>query len=292
MGRIVGAAIVSHHPGLMRSEADRVMLGAGRDSDLIAGFQRIRAKIDTLRADTFVIFDTHWITTNAHLVGGLDHYSGVYTSDEVPNVLAGIEYDYPGAPAIARQVHEIARARKFAAFNVTDPHVANHYGTLNVLAKLRRDEAVVSVGACQNATLEHYLEMGEIIAEAITRMDARVVLLGSGALSHAFSVYDEPLRHPSFFNPANVSSAANLKLDQEVVDLFREGRHDTVLARYPELRAARYEGFGSHYVQMIGALGGRDCRLVGTPMSEYENARGTGNIHIWFDVPQATERAA
>ena len=93
MGQIVGAAIVSHHPGLMRSKEDRLKLGAGTDSDLIAGFDRIREKIDAVGADTFVIFDTHWITTNGHLVAGLDHYSGIYTSDEVPNVLADIAYD-------------------------------------------------------------------------------------------------------------------------------------------------------------------------------------------------------
>jgi len=27
-------------------------------------------------------------------------------------------------------------------------------------------------------------------------------------------------------------------------------------------------------------------------MSEYENARGTGNIHIWFDIPGAARQAA
>ena len=292
MGRIVGAAIVSHHPGLMRSTADRIKLGAGTDSDLIAGFERVRAKIDAVGADTFVIFDTHWITTNVHLVAGLDHYAGIYTSDEVPNVLANIAYDYPGAPEIARLVQEIAEQRGFAAHNVRDPHMANHYATLNVIAKLRRDERVMSVGACQNATVEHYLEMGAIIGQAIRRADARVVLLGSGALSHKFSVYDAPLRHPSFFHADNVSSTDNVKLDHEVLAQFAQGRHDAVLDRYPELRAARYEGFGSHYVQLAGALGGRSWRAVGTPMSAYENARGTGNIHIWFDVAEAAKRAA
>ena len=43
---------------------------------------------------------------------------------------------------------------------------------------------------------------------------------------------------------------------------------------------------------MAGALGGRSWRAAGTAMSEYENARGTGNIHIWFDLSEAAERAA
>ena len=292
MGQIVGAAIVSHHPGLMRTEADRLKLGAGHDSDLIAGFRRVRDRIDAVEPDTFVVFDTHWITTNIHVVGGQERYSGIYTSDEVPNVLSAIEYDYPGAPDIAARVQEIADARGFKAFNATEPHMANHYGTLNVLTFLRKDECVMSVGACQNATLEHYLEMGEIIGRAIAKSDSRVMLLGSGALSHAFSVYDRELRNPNYFHADNVSSEKNASLDRDVIALFAEGRHDRALDRYPEMREARYEGWGSHYAQMIGALGGRDCRAVGTPLSEYENARGTGNIHIWFAVSDAAPVAA
>jgi hypothetical protein len=31
-------------------------------------------------------------------------------------------------------------------------------------------------------------------------------------------------------------------------------------------------------------MGGADCRAKGEPLSAYENARGTGNVHVWFDV--------
>lgn len=292
MGQIVGAAIVSHHPGIMRPEADRLKLGDGHDTDLIPGFGRIREKIDALDADIFVVFDTHWISTAMNLVAGLDHFKGVYTSDELPQVLSGVEYDYPGAPALAARVQEIADQRKFPAFNATDPHMANHYATLNVISHLRKDEKVLSVGACQNSSLENYLQMGAIIGQAIADTDGRVVMLASGALSHAFTKIDEAPRNANFFDPENVFSEENKKLDHEVIDLFAAGRHDQVLARYPETQAARYEGWGSHYFQMIGALGGHDCRLSGVTMSNYENARGTGNIHIWFDVPATAQQAA
>jgi len=292
MGQIIGAAIVSHHPGIMRPEADRLKLGDGHDTDLIPGFARIREKIDALDADTFVVFDTHWISTAMNLVAGQDHFQGIYTSDELPHVLSGVAYDYPGAPELAARIGDIAKTRKFPAFNATDPHMANHYGTLNVLSHLRKNEQVMSVSACQNSTLNNYLEMGGIIAQAIDELDCRVVMLASGALSHAFTKIDEPARNANFFNPENVFSEQNRKLDHEVVDMFGAGRHDQVLDRYDDLQAAKMEGWGSHYFQMIGALGGADCRLTGTPMSEYENARGTGNIHIWFDIPGAARQAA
>ena len=49
MGSIVGAAIVSHHPGLMQCEEFRVLQGAGADSDLIPGYARLRGQTDTNR---------------------------------------------------------------------------------------------------------------------------------------------------------------------------------------------------------------------------------------------------
>ena len=63
MAQIVGAALVSHHPGLMQDDAFRIKMGDGADSDLIAGYQRLRDRIDAMRPDTFVLFDTHWFTT-------------------------------------------------------------------------------------------------------------------------------------------------------------------------------------------------------------------------------------
>ncbi len=44
------------------------------------------------------------------------------------------------------------------------------------------------------------------------------------------------------------------------------------------------EGIFGHYLMMSGALGGRDCRARGRMMSNYGNAAGTGQAHVWFDV--------
>ncbi|MNL81700.1 hypothetical protein D3C87_2088880 [compost metagenome] len=41
---------------------------------------------------------------------------------------------------------------------------------------------------------------------------------------------------------------------------------------------------------MLGAMGGAACRAKGEPLSAYENARGTGNIHVWFDVSEAASQ--
>jgi 3,4-dihydroxyphenylacetate 2,3-dioxygenase len=287
MGRIVGAAIVAHYPGLMLPVEMRLARGNGKDTSLIAGFGELRRRIDAVRPDTFVIFDTHWFTTNAHLVAGAARYRGLYTSSELPFMLSRVPYDYAGAPELAAEVERVAIERNVTARNVTDDSLVPQYATLNVVGKLRRDEKVMSVGSCQTAKLRHYLEMGAVVGEAIRRAPGDVMLLASGALSHVFNDLSFEPRNPNYYHPDNVSNAKNVELDREIVALLCAGRHDRVLERYPELAAAEYEGRGAHYVQMIGALGGSSCRARGTPCSEYENAAGTGNIHIWFDVIEA-----
>lgn len=284
MGQIVGAAVVSHHPGLVQPKEIRVQRGNGRDSDLIEGFDRVRAKIDAVKPDTFVLFDTHWLTTSLHLVAGAAHYKGAYTSDELPFAMTRFPYDHAGAPALAAEVEKVAQEKKVAARNVVEETLPLHYPTLNVLHYLGRGEKVLSVGTCQTAKLKHFLQMGEVVGEAIRRSDARVVLLASGAMSHKFYDLDHVPPNPRVWHPDNVSEPENRALDMEVLELWKQGRHDTVLDRFPELEAAKYEGRGAHYAQMMGALGGRECRARGTQLSEYENAAGTGNVHVWFDV--------
>ena len=284
MGQIVGAAIVSHHPGLVQPKEIRVQRGNGRDSDLVEGFERVRAKIDEVKPDTFVLFDTHWLTTSLHLVAGAAHYKGSYTSDELPFSMTRFPYDHAGAPLLAAEVEKVAQEKKVAARNVVEETLPLHYPTINVIHYLGRGEKVLSVGTCQTARLKHFLQMGEVVGEAIRRSDARVVLLASGAMSHKFYDLDHVPPNPRVWHPDNVSEPENRALDMEVHELWKQGRHDTVLDRFPELEAAKYEGRGAHYAQMMGALGGRDCRARGTQLSEYENAAGTGNVHVWFDI--------
>jgi hypothetical protein len=86
----------------------------------------------------------------------------------------------------------------------------------------------------------------------------------------------------------NEFGAENIDSDKAAIALMREGRHDQILARWDDdYRRRPWEAFGAHYLQMVGALGGAACRARGEPLSAYENARGTGNIHIWFDTAQA-----
>ena len=157
---------------------------------------------------------------------------------------------------------------------------------MNLIKHLRlelSDTPVVSISSCQNCEWPHFLRSGEAIGEAISRSGLRVVLLASGALSHKFNGIDWKPTHPRIFHETNVSSPENVASDKRAISLMVEGRHDQILDRWQdEYRCAPWEAFGAHYLQMLGAMGGSECRAKGEVLSEYENARGTGNIHIWF----------
>ena len=283
-GKVVGAAIVSHRPGLFQAEEFRIQAGDGRDSDLVAGFKRVRDRIEASGADTIVLFDTHWFTTGCHLVDAGAHYEGTYISDEMPWYLHGQQYGYDGDPELARLCAIVAEERQVIARAIDEPTMARHYGTINIVNAMIRGQRVMSVGSCQTAATENYLEMGEVVGEAIKRSDRQVVLLASGALSHKFRNINTVPPNPRIYHPDNVSSDFNRESDYRVIELLQQGKHQQILENFDsEYRRLPWEAWGAHYLQMVGAMGGANCTAKGLALSEYENAHGTGNIHMWFD---------
>ena len=295
MGHIVGAALVSHHPGLMQCEEFRRLMGNGEDSDLIPGYARLRDKIAAAKPDVVMVFDSHWFTTGYHLVDGAARYTGSYISDEMPWYLHGVPYDYRGHPELALAIEAVSREQGGYNRVINHPELGKQYATINLVKHLRLEQAdipVVTVSSCQNCDWTHFLTSGEAIGEAVRRSDLKVVLLASGALSHKFNAIDWTPNHPRIFHESNVSRPENIASDKAAIALMEQGRHDSVLARWDDdYRKKPWEAFGAHYLQMLGAMGGAACQSKGEALSAYENARGTGNIHMWFDTTTEQEAA-
>ena len=217
MGEIVGAAICSHHPGLMQNLDFRLLMGAGTDSDLIGGYKRIRAEIDRVGADTVVILDSHWFTTGYHLVDGVAAYKGRYISDEMPWYLFGVPYDYQGDPELADLVEEVAKETGVKAQTMRDPDLPRHYASINLVHHMRlEDKRVMSVGTCQTAKSRHYLEMGEVLGNlemfeggmATSGDYERCIVVGKERYSHILNPKTGwPVKHL-----ATVTVAANFCL--------------------------------------------------------------------------------
>lgn len=294
MGEIVLAAVVAHQPMVMVPERVRVALGGtGADTTLIEpGYRLLRQHFAELAVDTLVILDTHWFTTTEHVIAGAAHFTGLYTSDEMPRNICDLPYDYPGAPELAAAWHALGKQRQLYTVNVTTPSLPLHYPTINLVHHLRRTERVLSCGVVQTASLDYYLAVGAALADAIRNLPGgRVAILGSGGMSHEFWPL-AAIREHFAYDPAHVISAEARAMDQRILALWEQGDHAAVVELYPEYLARFHpEGRFAHYLMALGALGGAACRVRGVRLSDYENAVGTGQVHVLFR-PDSQELSA
>jgi 3,4-dihydroxyphenylacetate 2,3-dioxygenase len=290
VGTLVAAAVVAHQPMIMVPEAVRVQLGGtGKDTTLIEpGFRLLREALAELRVDTLVIIDTHWFTTTEHAIAGASSFKGLYTSEEMPRNISELPYDYVGAPELAQAWHAVAKERRLFTVNVSTPSLPKNYATINLVHHLRTTQKVLSCGVVQTAGKLDFVALGEALSEAITRVpDARVANLGSGGMSHTFWPLSS-IREHFAYDPAHVINADARAIDARILEHWKRGEHAAVLELYPEYASKhKPEGRFGHYLIALGALGGARCTTRGTQLSDYENAVGTGQVHVLFR-PQAS----
>src|SRR5262245_45370103 len=233
MGKIVGAALVSHVPPIVLPPEVRLELNQGVDFTLVDGLHRLRAEqLDRVRPDTIIVFDTHWFTTFEHIVTAHDRRSGHYTSDELPRGNPAMPFDLPGDPELAQAIAAQAEGRDDTFIHATDdPYIGIHYPTLYLTPYLQRDESWISVSVRQTATIADFLLFGHLIAQAVASLDRTVVLLASGGLSHRFWPLREIRSHETaaLENIITPEAAAN---DQTLIARLEAGDHAAVLDDY------------------------------------------------------------
>jgi 3,4-dihydroxyphenylacetate 2,3-dioxygenase len=72
-----------------------------------------------------------------------------------------------------------------------------------------------------------------------------------------------------------------------VLQLMDKGDHRGVIDFLPEYRKHAPEGKFGHYLIAIAAVGGAGCTAPGERFSDYEASVGTGQVHVWFERPEA-----
>jgi 3,4-dihydroxyphenylacetate 2,3-dioxygenase len=288
MGQIVAAIFTTHVPRLMIfGEAERkAYMGRGVTTFYEAMEALYRERLAGLEFDSFLVFDTHWFTTIQYVMNAAPRLEGVYTSEEVPELLHEHEYSYQGDPELAQTIVATAKEQNVRAFASTYRGMPLHYPTLVPMAYFnpQRNRRVLSTGVCQTAGVQNDLAFGGAIGEGIRRSNRRVVLVAAGGLSHRFWEYDAVLNHTAA-DPIHITSPENREFDERIIDMFRRGDHGKVIGLAAEYRKkCAPEGRFAHYLMMIGALGEEKCTSPGVQYGNYEAALGTGQAIFWFDV--------
>jgi aromatic ring-opening dioxygenase catalytic subunit (LigB family) len=284
-GVVVGAALVAHVPTIVLPEEVRRELNDGKEISLVPGLHRMKAKeLDRLLPDTIIVFDAHWHTTVEFVVAAHARRSGQYTSEELPRGMTQMPYDFPGDPPLARLIGEEVTAAGSWMTPIDDPCLPIHYPTTNLLPFLQGDERWVSVSTAQTAETDDFLLVGAAIGRAVERSGRRVVLLASGAMSHTFWKLRQLRDHESS-DPVHIRTPEAREADLARLAWLESGDHARVIDTMPEFLQYKPEAMFGHYLMMVAAIGGRECTAPGVRYSDYENAIGTGQVHVWFDRP-------
>ena len=285
MGVIIAAGLVSHVPTIMLPKDVRYEIYEGKDTSLIAGFNRIRSeRLDALKPDSIIVFDTHWGTLVEFVVTSHERRKGKYTSEELPRGMSQVPYDLKGSPELAHLLADGINAQGSKCTPIDDPYLPIHYPTVNVAHYLNRGEEWLTIGCNQCADSDDYLTVGRGVGEAIRKSNKRVVLLASGSMSHTFHPFKTIGNYESA-DPKNIFTKEAREADYERLEWFKRGDHASVIKAMPEFLRYKPEGRFGHYLMMIAAMGGAECKAKGELYSEYENSVGTSQVHVWFDRP-------
>lgn len=285
MGAIVGAGLISHAPTIMFDEPMRRRLNEGREISLVPGLVQLRTEIlDELRPDTIVILDTHWFTTVEHVVSSHDHRQGLMTSSELPRGMRQVPYDYPGDRELALLIEKHGNELGTPTTAIDDPYLPVYYATVNLVHYLHRGERILSASIVQTGDEDDFLTFGRAIGQAVAASDRRVVVLASGGMSHTFHRLKELPKHEAS-DPSHIITPEARAADEQRLAWMQAGDHAAVIDHMDDYHQHNPEGGFGHYLAMVAAIGGRDCTAPGRLLSDYENATGTGQVHVWFDQP-------
>lgn len=283
MGKIVLAAKCTHVPTMLMSEQEGPV--KGRRQPAIDGHFEIGRRAKELGVDTVVICDTHWTINAGFHINANDRFKGIFTSNEFPQFIQNMAYDYDGNPALGDAI--AAAARDLGVFTLAHhlDSLEMEYGTLVPMRFMSRAHKmkVVSIAAwCTVHSHDESRVIGEAIRKAVEASDSRVLLVASGSLSHKIWPNRDYVANNGTFT---ISSEFNRQVDLHVLDMWQRGDHATFLRMLPEY--AQYccgEGAMHDTAMLYGALGWDKYEGKCEVLTPYFPSSGTGQTNVVFPV--------
>ena len=137
-------------------------------------------------ADTFLIFDTHWLSNFGFHINANERHAGSYTSHEAPHMIQDLSYDYPGHPALADLIAQEAAADGLEVHAHRVKSLALEYGSIVPMHYMNADGAlkVLPVASPLFASIEENRKFGEACRRAVARSNAQCRGFGVRFVSH------------------------------------------------------------------------------------------------------------
>lgn len=281
MGRIVLAAKVTHVPSILISEREGPL--KGQREDAIRGLKEIGRRARGRGADTYLVFDTHWISNFGCHMNANARHKGVYTSHEAPHMIQNMAYDLPGNPDLAEVIALEARKDGLEVFAHKVATLPLEYGTIVPMHYMNEDGGlrVLSVAAPIFASCEENRAFGAATRRAIEALPFNVAVLASGSLSHKLvsnaEVGDKQWN--------KVGSEFNRQMDLRVIDLWRQRRYGEFCRMLPEYSTkCNGEALMADTQMLFGLLGWDGYDGEAEELTGYFPSSGSGQINVEFHL--------
>ena len=281
MGRIVLAAKVAHVPSILISEREGPL--KGQRADAIRALKELGKRARERGADTFLVFDTHWISNFGCHMNANARHKGVYTSHEAPHMIQNMAYDLPGNPALADAIAAEAAKSRLEVLAHKVPTLPLEYGTIVPMHYMNADGAlrVLSVAAPIFASCEENRAFGAAARRAIEASPFNVAVLASGSLSHKLVSNAEVGD-----NQWNVvGSEFNRQMDLRVIDLWHQRRYAEFCRMLPEYSVkCNGEALMADTHMLFGLLGWDKYDGEAEELTGYFPSSGSGQINVEFHL--------
>ncbi|MDC9604164.1 3,4-dihydroxyphenylacetate 2,3-dioxygenase [Xenorhabdus griffiniae] len=282
MGKLALAAKITHVPSMYLSELPGKHHGCRQSA--IDGHKEISRRCREMGVDTIVVFDTHWLVNSAYHINCSAHFSGIYTSNELPHFIRDMTYEYDGNPELGQMIAQEARQMGVRAQSHEIPSLKLEYGTLVPMRYMNSDRhfKVISISAfCTVHAFEDSRKLGAAILRAIEKYDGTVAVLASGSLSHSF-IDDQ--RAEEGMN--SYTREFDEQMDRRVVQLWKEGKFEEFCKMLPEYaQYCRGEGNMHDTVMLLGLLGWDKYDGKVEFLTELFASSGTGQVNAVFPLP-------
>jgi 3,4-dihydroxyphenylacetate 2,3-dioxygenase len=281
MGRIALAAKVTHVPSLLLSEQDGAL--KGRRQAAIDSLKEIGRRARDRGADTFLIFDTHWLSNFGFHINANARHVGNYTSHEAPHMIRDIGYDYPGNPRLADLIAKEAAKCRLEVLAHHVPSLTLEYGSIVPMRYMNPDRAlkVLPVASPLFASIEENRKFGEACRRAIVRSDASVAVLASGSLSHKV-IGNRDVGEGQW---DIVSSEFNRQMDLRVLELWGARRYREFVGLLPEYATkCSGEALMADTAMLFGLLGWDSYAGASEQLCAYFPSSGTGQVNVEFHL--------
>lgn len=255
----------------------------GRRADALESLREIGRRARAAGADSFLVFDTHWLSNfGCHMSANARH-RGVYTSHEAPHMIQDLAYDLPGNPALAALIAEEAADDGLQVLAHQVPSLGLEYGTIVPMRYMNADGAarVVPVAAPLFATIDENRLFGAAARRAIERSPFKVAALASGSLSHKL-VANAQVGEGQW---DQVGSEFNRQVDLRVLDLWRQQRYGEFVRMLGDYSTkCNGEALMADTHMLFGLLGWDRYSGQAETLCDYFPSSGSGQITVQFHL--------